>query len=58
LRTDVTPALEAGLSVIYLKQQNEWKYNMVDYTLDPDATLYTVTSLNEIPEVLNQHLLS
>ncbi|WP_152393701.1 HAD family hydrolase [Paenibacillus guangzhouensis] len=58
LRTDVAPALEAGLSVIYLKQQNEWKYNMADYTLGPESTLYTVTSLNEIPQVLDQHFQS
>lgn len=56
LRTDVTPALKAGLSVIYLKQPNEWKYNMVDLPIDPNATLYTVTSLTEVPEIVAAHL--
>ncbi|MGG4049909.1 HAD family hydrolase [Paenibacillus sp. SSG-1] len=53
LRTDVMPALSAGIHSIYIKQQNEWIYNMVELQKKPDSSLYTVTSIEEVPEVIH-----
>ncbi|WP_408635368.1 HAD family hydrolase [Paenibacillus selenitireducens] len=55
LRTDITPALTAGIRTIYIKQENEWKFNIVDYKLGPDATMYTIKSLSEVPNVIAKH---
>ncbi|AJS58368.1 HAD family hydrolase [Paenibacillus sp. IHBB 10380] len=54
LRTDVIPALTAGLCSIYIKISNEWEYNIVDLEQTPDHILYTVGSIEEVPEAI-QH---
>ncbi|GAB6990046.1 HAD family hydrolase [Paenibacillus pini] len=56
LRTDVRPALTAGLHSIYVKQSNEWIFNMVDLQNEPNSSLYTVTSIDEIPDVIAEKI--
>lgn len=58
LRTDISPALHAGISTIYIEQQNEWKYNIVDFKLPPYATMYTTKVLGNVPDIIAQHLTS
>ncbi|OMF72411.1 HAD family hydrolase [Paenibacillus glucanolyticus] len=56
LRTDVVPALTAGINSIYIKQQREWQYNLVELKQEPHNVLYTVSALTEVPEVIQEHL--
>ncbi|MED5018082.1 HAD hydrolase-like protein [Paenibacillus chibensis] len=53
LRTDVVPALTAGLQSIYVKQSNEWVFNMVELQQDPGKSFYTVSSIEEIPDIID-----
>lgn len=54
LRTDVVPALTNGLNAIYLKQPNEWAYNMVEMTAQPKGAFFTVQNLIEVPQIIHQ----
>jgi putative hydrolase of the HAD superfamily len=53
LRTDVVPALTAGLNSIYVKQSDEWAFNMVELQHEPQSPLYTISSIEEIPDIIN-----
>lgn len=52
LRTDVLPALTAGINSIYIKQRREWHYNLVELKQEPHNVLYTVSALTEVPEII------
>jgi putative hydrolase of the HAD superfamily len=52
LRTDVMPALTAGICSIYIQISNEWEYNIVELDKAPNHILYTATSLDEVPELI------
>ncbi|MFR9708999.1 HAD family hydrolase [Paenibacillus sp. MB22_1] len=56
LRTDVMPALSAGIKAIYIKIPNEWLYNIVELQHDGDSEMHTVTSLVEVPRVIFNHI--
>lgn len=56
LRTDVMPALSAGIKAVYIKIPNEWLYNIVELQHDGDAEMHTVTSLEEVPRVIFNHI--
>ncbi|ASA21872.1 HAD family hydrolase [Paenibacillus donghaensis] len=52
LRTDVLPALTAGINSIYLKQQNEWLYNLIELQREMQQSVLTISSINEVPPVI------
>lgn len=52
LRTDVLPALTAGINSIYLKQQNEWLYNLIELQREMQQSVMTISSINEVPPVI------
>ncbi|GIO31186.1 MULTISPECIES: HAD family hydrolase [Paenibacillus] len=54
LRTDVAPALSAGLNSIYIRQDNEWAFNMVELKQKPDSSFYTISSIEEIPGIVER----
>ncbi|MGZ9584195.1 HAD family hydrolase [Paenibacillus marinisediminis] len=54
LRTDVVPALTNGLNAIYLKQPNEWAFNMVEMTAQPKGAFFTIHKLTEVPQIIKQ----
>lgn len=54
LRTDIEPALSAGLNSIYIKHADEWLYNIVDLKKHADTALYTVASLEEVPGIVSE----
>lgn len=56
LRTDVVPALTAGINSIYIKQQREWQYNLVELEQESHNVLYTVSALTEVPDIINEHI--
>lgn len=52
LRTDVLPAVTAGINSIYLKQQKEWLYNMIELEQDKQRSVKTISSIIEVPPVI------
>ncbi|KWX86472.1 HAD family hydrolase [Paenibacillus riograndensis] len=52
LRTDVLPALTAGINSINLKQQNEWLYNLIELQREMQQSVQTITSISEVPPVI------
>ncbi|UQZ37131.1 HAD family hydrolase [Paenibacillus sp. PK3_47] len=52
LRTDVLPALTAGINTIYLKQQNEWLYNLIELQREMQQSVVTISSIIEVPPVI------
>ncbi|OBZ18121.1 HAD family hydrolase [Bacillus sp. FJAT-27264] len=52
LRTDVLPAVTAGINSIYLKQQNEWLYNMIELQREMQQSVKTISSIYEVPPVI------
>ncbi|WP_055108011.1 HAD family hydrolase [Paenibacillus ihumii] len=56
LRTDISPALTAGIHSIYIKHPNEWSYNLVDIKQNADTSMYTVSSLEEVPGIIAESL--
>ncbi|MEF2967235.1 HAD family hydrolase [Paenibacillus sp. M1] len=56
LRTDIEPALTAGINAIYIKRPNEWSYNIVDLKKTTDTSMYTVSSLEEVPGIIVESL--
>lgn len=57
LRTDVIPAVTAGVKSIYLKQQNEWVYNMVELQRDMHQSVITISSIHEVVPVIRRNAL-
>ena len=52
LRTDVLPALTAGINSIYLKQQNEWLYNLIELQREMQQSVMTISAIAEVPPVI------
>lgn len=52
LRTDVLPAVTAGINSIYLKQQNEWSYNLIELQHEMQQAVMTISTINEVPPVI------
>ncbi|MNB70678.1 dUMP phosphatase [compost metagenome] len=52
LRTDVQPAVTAGIKSIYLKQKNEWLYNMIELQRDMQQAVITIGSIHEAVHVI------
>ncbi|MNH74732.1 dUMP phosphatase [compost metagenome] len=56
LRTDIIPALTAGINTIYIKLPNEWSYNVVELKNEPTTAMYTVSSLEEVPSIIAESI--
>lgn len=56
LRTDIMPAIAAGIRSIYVKRPNEWSYNIVELNPEQHAPTVTVSSLEEVPRVIFESL--
>jgi putative hydrolase of the HAD superfamily len=56
LRTDVTPALKAGIHTIYMPAVQEWSFNIVDVDVEPQGAFLTLSSLREIPEAIRSYM--
>lgn len=52
LRTDVLPAVTAGIKSIYLKQQNEWSYNLIELKQELQEAVMTISAIHEVPPVI------
>ncbi|WP_019638660.1 HAD family hydrolase [Paenibacillus fonticola] len=56
LRTDIAPALTAGIHTIYIKHPNEWSFNLVELKESTDTSMYTVSSLEQVPNIIAESL--
>ncbi|NDI35361.1 HAD family hydrolase [Chengkuizengella sediminis] len=54
LRTDVKPSLQIGLNTIHIPCETEWKYNIVELNIKPKNIFYTLDSLDEVPDSIDQ----
>jgi len=52
LRTDISPALSAGIHAIYINHPDEWTYNIVELEPRNNSNLFTVASLEEVPAII------
>lgn len=52
LRTDIAPALTAGINAVYIKHPTEWSYNLIELKKTTDTQMYTVSSLTEVPAII------
>ncbi|QAY66012.1 HAD family hydrolase [Paenibacillus protaetiae] len=57
LRTDVVPALTAGLHAIHMLAKSEWHYNIVPLTIEPKGAFYTLERLVDVPDTIRQYVL-
>ncbi|MHA0855248.1 HAD family hydrolase [Paenibacillus sp. CMAA1364] len=56
LRTDVMPALTAGICSIYIQISNEWEYNIIELDDSPEHILYRAHSIDEVPDLINHKI--
>lgn len=56
LRTDIAPALSAGINSIYIKHPDEWTFNIIELNQEPNHSMYTVASLVEVPHVISNKM--
>ncbi|WP_037288729.1 HAD family hydrolase [Saccharibacillus sacchari] len=54
LRTDIAPALSADINAVYLKQEREWAYNMIDLDGTSKGSLHTISKLPEVPDLISR----
>ncbi|CAM3449288.1 MULTISPECIES: HAD family hydrolase [Saccharibacillus] len=54
LRTDIAPALSADINAVYLKQEREWAYNLIELGESSTGSLHTVAKLPEVPELISR----
>jgi putative hydrolase of the HAD superfamily len=55
LRTDIVPALEAGIHAIYIPTLNEWEYNVVEVTTEPKGAYITINQLKDVPAAMREY---
>ncbi|TDF93860.1 HAD family hydrolase [Paenibacillus piri] len=55
LRTDVTPALKAGIHSIFMPALQEWSFNNVEIDAEPQGAFITLNSLLDIPDAIRNY---
>jgi putative hydrolase of the HAD superfamily len=55
VRTDVLPALHAGIHSIYIPAMQEWQYNTGVIDIEPKGAFYKLPSLREVPEAIGEY---
>ncbi|MFB0843864.1 HAD family hydrolase [Paenibacillus oleatilyticus] len=55
LRTDIIPALKAGIHAIFMPAELEWAYNQVEVDVEPAGAYFTLSSLRYIPETIRDY---
>lgn len=54
IRTDVVPALTAGIHAIHMQAQEEWHYNIIPIDLEPKGAFLRLQQLLDIPHAIKQ----
>lgn len=56
IRTDIVPALTAGIHAIHMKAETEWLYNIVGIDVQPKGAFLSLHRLSEIPPAIENHI--
>ncbi|MFD2117802.1 HAD family hydrolase [Paenibacillus yanchengensis] len=56
IRTDVVPALTAGIHAIHMQTKEEWEYNNIPIDIKPTSAFFRLQQLKEIPITISQFL--
>ncbi|MFX3635204.1 MAG: HAD family hydrolase [Candidatus Pristimantibacillus sp.] len=56
IRTDVVPALTAGIHAIHMKAESEWLYNVVQIDVEPKGAFFTLNNLLDIPSTIHNYI--
>jgi putative hydrolase of the HAD superfamily len=56
IRTDVVPALTAGIHAIHIRSQLEWHYNVVGIDVQPRGAFLTLDHLIEVPDAIHNFI--
>ena len=52
LRTDVIPALKAGINAIHVQVEKEWQYNIVRVDVEPKGAFIRLRQLKDVPAAI------
>ncbi|MEB3101063.1 HAD family hydrolase [Ferviditalea candida] len=55
-RTDIIPALEAGINAIHIPASKEWEYNSVEINIEPRGVFKKLPSLKHVPPTIRNHI--
>ncbi|WP_183600393.1 HAD family hydrolase [Paenibacillus phyllosphaerae] len=56
IRTDIVPALTAGIHAIHMQTDSEWAYNIVGIDVEPKGAFFTLNQLKEVPVTIHGYL--
>lgn len=56
IRTDVVPALTAGIHAIHMKAATEWEYNNIGIDVQPKGAFFRLNTLNEVPPAIHGYI--
>jgi len=57
IRTDVVPALTAGIHAIHMQAETEWAYNIVGIDVEPKGAFLRLNGLSEVPPAIEEYVL-
>ncbi|WP_127531543.1 HAD family hydrolase [Paenibacillus kobensis] len=56
IRTDVVPALTAGIHAIHMKIDTEWAYNNMEIAIQPRGAFLTLQHLPDVPPAIYRYM--
>lgn len=56
IRTDVVPALTAGIHAIHMRAVSEWQFNVMQIEVEPKGAFLTLDHLKDVPDAIHQYL--
>ncbi len=56
IRTDIVPALTAGIHAIHMQAETEWIYNIVGIDVSPQGAFLRLRSLHEVPPAIETYV--
>ncbi len=56
IRTDVVPALTAGIHAIHMQAETEWVYNIVGIDVEPQGAFLRLNHLDEVPSAIERYV--
>lgn len=56
IRTDVVPALTAGIHAIHMRAITEWEYNIIQIEVEPKGAFLTLDHLKDVPGAIHGYV--
>ncbi|CAM4204715.1 HAD hydrolase-like protein [Paenibacillus alkaliterrae] len=56
IRTDVVPALTAGIHAIHMRAPSEWEFNVIQINVEPKGAFLTLDHLKDVPDAIHQYV--